>query len=142
MTIDCPQCDTKNRVDSAATGAPVCGKCKEALPWLADAGDADFKAVVEESPLPVLVDFWAPWCGPCRMVSPAVEQIGRDLRGRLKVVKVNTDDNQVLSERFDVRGIPTLVMLKGGKQVDRVSGAMPAPQLRQWVFAAMLAGAR
>jgi thioredoxin 2 len=143
MTVECPSCGTTNRVEPAAKGVPVCGKCKENLPWLTEAGEADFKAVVEESPIPVLVDFWAPWCGPCRMVSPAVEQLGRDLRGRLKVVKVNTDDNPQLSGgKFQVRGIPTLVVLKNGKEVDRVTGALPAPQLRQWIFGALLAAAR
>ena len=131
--IRCVACGKSNRILSASSGAPHCGNCGAALPWLTDAGEADFARVAEQSTLPVLVDFWAPWCGPCRMVSPALEQIANERAGRLKLVKVNTDEAPSLSQRFGVRGIPTLVMLRQGQEVARSVGAQPAPVLRSWV---------
>jgi len=103
------------------------------LPWLTEAGEADYAAVVEQSALPVLVDFWAPWCGPCRIVSPVVEQIAQDRPGRLKLVKINSDTAPSLSQRFGIRGIPTLVLLDHGKELARIVGAHPAPRLNEWV---------
>jgi len=83
--------------------------------------------------VPVLADFWAPWCAPCRMVEPVVERLAVDLAGRLKVAKINTDEEPQLGSRFEVRGIPTLILFRDGKEADRVTGAMPAPELRAWV---------
>ena len=111
----------------------IAGSCGAALPWLTDSSEGDFPAVVEQSTLPVLVDFWAPWCGPCRVVSPVVEQIANDLPGKLKLVKVNTDDAPNLSQRFGIRGIPTLILFDHGKPAGRVTGALGAPALRNWV---------
>jgi thioredoxin 2 len=102
---------------------------------MADSSESDFSAVAEQSSLPVLIDFWAPWCGPCRMVSPALEQIAGEQAGKLKLVKVNTDDAPSLSQRFGVRGIPTLVVMRQGREVARVVGAQPPPALRDWVQA-------
>src|SRR5438132_12696027 len=90
--IGCANCGKMNRVRSAASGVRNCGSCGAALPWLNESGEGDFPAVVEQSTIPRLVDFWAPWCGPCRVVSPTVEQIAKDLPGKIKLVKVNTDD--------------------------------------------------
>jgi thioredoxin 2 len=131
--VTCPKCEQKTRIQSAADGVPHCPKCGEALPWLTDTGASDFNAVVEKSPIPVLIDFWAPWCGPCRMVAPAVERLSNELAGKLKAVKINTDLEPGLQERFGVRGIPTLVLMDGGKERDRVTGAMNAEALRRWV---------
>jgi thioredoxin 2 len=131
--VGCPKCGQKTRIRPAAEGIPHCAKCGAALPWLTDSSGSDFNAIVEKSPLPVLIDFWAPWCGPCRMVAPAVEQLSHELAGRLKAVKVNTDLEPALQERFDVRGIPTLVLMAEGKERDRVTGAMNAEALRRWV---------
>ena len=86
--VRCGHCGQVNRVPAAASGTPRCGKCHEPLPWIADADDATFGAVAEGARIPVIVDLWAPWCGPCRMVSPALEQLARDLAGRVKLVKV------------------------------------------------------
>ncbi|HVD88787.1 MAG TPA: thioredoxin domain-containing protein, partial [Jatrophihabitantaceae bacterium] len=87
--VACTNCHTKNRVPAAAKGVPRCGKCQARLPWVVNASDADFDSVVEAATIPVLVDMWAPWCGPCRMVSPALEQIAGEFAGRLKLVKIN-----------------------------------------------------
>jgi thioredoxin 2 len=135
----CPSCGRRNRVPAAARGTPRCAHCHTPLPWLTEADEASFKAVAEESRLPVLVDLWAPWCGPCRMVGPAVEQLAADLAGRLKVVKINVDDSPAISDRFGVRGIPTLLLLRGGRVADRQVGALPAPALRTWVEEALAA---
>jgi thioredoxin 2 len=94
---------------------------------------ADFNAVAEKSPIPVLIDFWAPWCGPCRIVAPAVEKLSEELAGQMKVVKVNTDLAPELQQRFGIRGIPTLILMDGGAERDRVVGALNLSPLRQWV---------
>jgi thioredoxin 2 len=103
------------------------------LPWLTDVDEADFNTVVEKSPIPVLIDFWAPWCAPCRIVAPSVERLSQELAGQMKVAKLNTDLAPSLQERFGIRGIPTLVLMDGGRERDRVTGAMNLNALRQWV---------
>jgi thioredoxin 2 len=138
--VVCPSCSTKNRVPAVAGGAPRCGSCRRPLPWVVDTSDADFTAVVDESTIPVLVDVWAPWCGPCRMVSPALEQLATELAGTLKLVKVNADEAPEVSRRFEVQAIPTLVLMHHGEVVDRQVGAAPAPALRSWVTAHLPAG--
>jgi thioredoxin 2 len=131
--VACPRCGTKNRVPAARDGIPQCGNCGAPLPWIADAGDADFDEVVNQANVPVLVDLWAPWCGPCRTVSPALERLARDFAGRVKLVKVNVDEAPAVSERFQVRGIPTLLLLNGGEVGARQTGAAPEPALRAWL---------
>jgi thioredoxin 2 len=131
--LACPSCGQKNRVRAGAEGVPHCPTCNKPLPWLAETHATDFITVVEKSPIPVLIDFWAPWCGPCRIVAPAVERLSQELAGRLKVVKLNTDDEPALGQRFGVRSIPTLVLMEGGKERDRVVGAMNVNALRSWV---------
>jgi thioredoxin 2 len=131
--VTCPNCGQKTRVKPAAEGVPHCPKCGRPLPWLTDSGVADFSSVVEQSPIPVLVDFWAPGCAPCRIVAPGVERLSLELAGQLKAVKVNTDDAPALQERFGIRGIPTLILMDGGKERDRVTGALNVNALRQWV---------
>jgi thioredoxin 2 len=135
--IRCPSCGKKNRVPAAADGTPRCGNCAASLPWIVDAGDASFAEIVERANLPVLVDFWAPWCGPCRMVSPALERIASDLAGRIKLVKVNVDAAPGLQQRFGVRSIPTLMVFRGGQVAASQIGAAPAGQLRAWVDQAL-----
>jgi thioredoxin 2 len=135
----CPQCGQKNRVPTAASGTPHCGKCHTPLPWIGDAGDDDFAAVAEEAPVPVLLDLWATWCGPCRMVSPALERLAQAYAGRIKLVKVDVDRAPGLSRRFEVRAVPTLVVLDRGRVVARQSGAAPEPVLRRWLDDALSA---
>jgi thioredoxin 2 len=131
--VVCPNCQKKNRVQGVSRGVPRCAVCHTNLPWVVDATDRDFASVAEEPTISVLVDIWAPWCGPCRMVSPALEQLAAELAGELKLVKVNADDSPQLSRRFDVQAIPTLLLLKGGRVIDRQVGAAPLPTLRSWV---------
>lgn len=131
--VACTSCGQKNRVPAAASGTPRCGTCRAPLPWVVDAGDSDFAELASLATLPVLVDLWAPWCGPCRMVSPALERLAAELAGRLKLVKVNVDEAPVLARRFEARSIPTLVLLWRGRELGRQVGALPPPQLRSWV---------
>jgi thioredoxin 2 len=139
--IQCPHCGRTNRIPAAASGHPRCGNCKRDLPWIVDAGDDDFGVVAEQSPVPALIDFWAAWCGPCRMVSPVLDNLARERAGRIKLVKVDVDRAPRLSGRFDVQAIPTLMIIVGGKVVARQAGAAPAQALRSWVDGA-LAGNR
>ena len=132
-TVACVNCGRTNRVPAAAEGSPRCGNCRAPLPWIAEAGDADFGEVAEQADLPVLVDLWATWCGPCRMVSPALEQVAKDLAGRIKLVKVDIDKSPALARRFEVQAVPTLLILDHGRPVARQTGAAPANTLRQWV---------
>ena len=124
----CASCGKRNRIRPSEKGAPHCGSCGKPLPWVVDATDATFD-IESRSTAAVLVDLWAPWCGPCRFVSPILEELARDFAGRLKVVKVNVDDNPDLARRFDAMSIPTLVVLRGGRVVDRVVGALPKSEL-------------
>lgn len=130
--VACRSCGKKNRVPGSANGRPRCASCHADLPWLVDAAGDDFDAAVR-APVPVLVDLWAPWCGPCRMVAPGVEQAAADLAGRLKVVKVNVDEAPAVSARFGVQGIPTLLLLRRGRVLSRQVGALPADRLVAWV---------
>ena len=133
----CPACGKTNRVPAQAAGRPRCGTCKADLPWIVAAGDADFAAVAEQSPVPVLVDFWAAWCGPCRMVSPVLDKLARERPGRIKLVKVDVDKSPGLSRRFDVQAIPTLMVMVDGKVAARQAGAAPAEVLRSWLDGAL-----
>lgn len=132
MHIACTHCGSTNRVpDERLREDPVCGKCSQAL--LAgepvELTDANFDAVTRRTELPVIVDFWAPWCGPCRMMAPAFEQAAQQLKGRALLVKVNSDDNPQTAARFAIRSIPTLVRLDRGAEAKRQSGALPLGQI-------------
>ena len=135
--VRCPACGTTNRVprEKIEQGLePVCGRCKKPLPVAprpVTVTDATFKAEVERSPLPVLLDLWAPWCAPCRMVTPVLEKLARDLAGRLKVVKLNVDENPATAARFAIQSIPTLLVLKGGQEVDRIVGVQPKAEIKR-----------
>lgn len=128
LHLPCPHCGATNRLPAARIDeAPVCGKCGQ--PLLAgqplDLDDDTFDAVVAATKLPVLVDFWAAWCGPCQMMAPAFKQAAAQLQGRALLVKVNSDDSPQLSQRYGIRSIPTLLRLHGGRETARQSGAVP-----------------
>jgi thioredoxin 2 len=135
--ITCPHCGRRNRVPAAASGYPRCGNCHQPLPWITDAGDNDFAEVAEAASLPVVVDLWAPWCGPCRMVSPALAQVATEMAGRIKLVKVNVDEAPRLQQRFGVQSIPTLLVLRKGEVIARQVGAVPEPAIKNWVNQAL-----
>jgi thioredoxin 2 len=133
--IRCPSCGATNRVpqEKVAQGLkPVCGRCKSYL--LADSKpvtvtDATFASEVERSPVPVLLDMWAPWCGPCRMIAPVLEELSREMAGRVRVAKLNVDENPATAARFNVMSIPTLLVLKGGREMERIVGVQPKTEI-------------
>ena len=134
--VQCPACGATNRVpmDEMKSGRqPVCGRCKTALAVNATGPvpvtDATFADQVEHSTLPVLVDAWAPWCGPCRMIAPVVDHLAAELAGRARVVKLNIDENPVTAKRLDVRSIPMLLVFKGGREIDRIVGVRPKAEI-------------
>ncbi|MFC5998837.1 thioredoxin [Quadrisphaera sp. GCM10027208] len=135
--VTCPSCGKRNRVASPTAGRARCAVCHADLPRLVVADDATFDEVVVDSSVPVLVDLWAPWCGPCRAIAPVLEQVAVDYAGRLKVAKVNADESPQVSARHQVTAIPTLLLYRGGSEVARTVGALPPPQLRAWLDGAL-----
>jgi thioredoxin 2 len=135
LLIRCPACGADNRVprEKIEKGLqPVCGRCKNALPVQGKpitVTDANFAAEIERSPLPALLDMWAPWCGPCRMIAPVVEELATELAGRVRVGKLNVDENPLTAGRFNVRGIPALIVLKEGRELDRIVGVQPKSEI-------------
>lgn len=126
--IRCQSCGARNRVGAIARGVPRCARCKTLLPWLVAADTSTFDAEVAAS-VPVVVDLWAPWCGPCRMIAPVLERLAQQHAGRLKVVKVNVDEEPALGARFAARSIPLLIVWRDGREIDRIVGALPPPAL-------------
>ena len=131
--VVCPNCGRKNRVPNAARGTPHCSNCRQPLPWSVEATDDDFGTIADDATLPVLVDLWAPWCGPCRMVSPVLENLAREYAGRVKLVKVNVDASPATAQRFRAQSIPMLVVLREGGVVAEHVGAAGEQVLRPWV---------
>ena len=134
----CPSCGQKNRLPYGKLTADTrCGKCRQPLPPpgapIEAADAASFDAAVASSELPVVVDFWAPWCGPCRMVAPELERVARSNAGRYVVVKVNTDAVPELGERFGIRSIPTMAVFSGGREAGRTAGARPAAEIEAFI---------
>ena len=129
----CAACGKKNKIRPSERGAPHCGACGEALPWLVNASDGTF-AYEARSSVAVLVDLWAPWCGPCRVVGPMLENMAAEYAGRLKVVKVNVDENPALAQQFQATSIPTLLVIKDEHVVDRIVGALPPNDLKMRLF--------
>jgi thioredoxin 2 len=139
VIVRCENCGKRNRVPAAAKGIPRCANCHQPLPWIAEADDDTFADVVEEATIPVLLDLWAPWCGPCRMVSPALEQLAREYAGTVKLVKVNVDAAPKIAQRFAVQAVPTLMVIRGTQVIARQAGAAPAAVLRTWLDGAFAA---
>lgn len=131
--IACTDCGATNRVPVVTGGKPRCAKCQAFLPWLTDADSGELDQIIQESTIPVLVDLWAPWCGPCRMIAPALVDLSKDRAGSLRVVKVNVDHHPEVSARLAVQGIPTMILFDGGSEVGRQIGALPADRIQAWV---------
>ncbi len=129
----CSACGTRNRTPVVAAGRPRCAKCQTDLPWLVDVTTQEFEEMIDTATLPILIDVWALWCGPCRAVGPMLEQLAQDRAGTLRIAKVNADEEPQLSARLGVQGIPTLVAYKDGVEVSRRVGAMPQDQLEAWL---------
>lgn len=138
VVVQCASCGQRNRLPYGRLGAETrCGKCQTALPPpsapIETPDSAAFEATVEQSSLPVVVDFWAPWCGPCRMVAPELAKVASRNAGRYLIVKVNTDALGDLSERFQIRSIPTLAVFVDGREAGRMAGARPAPEIEAFI---------
>ncbi len=136
----CPHCNATNRVPLDKLQAELsCGQCHASLlnAQPDNLNEAAFNAQLKKSDLPLVVDFWAPWCGPCRMMAPAYEKVSQDMQGKARFVKVNTEDEQGLAAKYSIRSIPTLAVFAAGREVARQPGAMSAPDLARWVSAAL-----
>ena len=134
--IVCPYCDGTNRIPSDKTpNEAKCGRCKKSIldTTPIELSTKNIDQHIKKNDIPVIIDFWAPWCGPCKMMAPNFEQASRNFRARVRFAKVNTEEQQSIAGHFNIRSIPTLILFKDGKEIDRVSGALDANQLTQWI---------
>lgn len=132
----CEKCNRLNRVPLGTNKKPVCGACKSPLPVngaIVEASDTSLQNLISKSPLPIVIDIWAPWCGPCRAFAPTFEYFSKQYAGKVVFVKLNSDQNQQSSGRFGIRGIPTILVFKDGVEVTRQSGVIPREQFSRWL---------
>jgi thioredoxin 2 len=140
LHLVCPHCHSTNRVPSEKLSAqPKCGKCKQPIftGHPVSLSQQSFAQHISRNDIPVLVDFWAPWCGPCKMMAPVFEQAAAQLQPRMQLVKVNTEDEQALAMQYNIRSIPTLAIFKQGREVNRMAGAMDLQNLLRWAQSAL-----
>lgn len=134
--VICDKCNQLNRVRLGTKKEPICGKCQANLPVheaIVKGSDKNLQALIEKSPLPVVVDVWAPWCGPCKSFAPTFEQASTQYAGKVVFVKLNSDENQQMAGRFGIKGIPTTIVFKNGKEATRQSGVIPREQFGPWL---------
>jgi thioredoxin 2 len=132
----CDSCKKINRVSLNENKTPICGNCKSELPIhgaVVEGNDSNLQSLIQKSPVPVVVDVWAPWCGPCRSFAPTFEELSKQFAGQFVFVKLNSDENQQTAGRLGIRGIPTLLIFKQGQEVTRQSGALPREYFSQWL---------
>lgn len=136
MHYTCPSCSTINRLPTNKPAAEAtCGRCKSPLVngLPVDLTDQSFSRFINKNDLPIVVDFWASWCGPCKMMAPVFSKLSEQMQSQLRFAKVNTEEAQQISSQLGIRSIPTLILYHQGKEIDRLAGALPEPQLRQWI---------
>ena len=143
ILLNCPNCGRRNRMRFEGLDRTFrCGQCHHEIPLLGEPvdvrSDLVFDALVGHSAVPVLVDFWAPWCGPCKMVAPEFRKVAQEAAGKFLVAKVNTEEVPSLGARFRVTAIPTMILFRNGLEIGRQAGAMPAPQIRRFIEQAQL----
>lgn len=141
MHTTCPSCGAVNRIPAERTNEQgQCGRCKHDLfnGFPVDLTDSDFARFLQKNDMPVVVDFWASWCGPCQMMAPIFKEVAGDMKFSAHFAKVNTEQAQQISAQFGIRSIPTLIVFQQGKEIDRLAGALPAPQLKQWINQALI----
>jgi thioredoxin 2 len=137
-SVTCERCGRMNRIRSMAECAPHCGSCNSALPWVVDTSDDTYSDIVETSQVPVLIYMCAPWCPPCRRMTPVLEEVAKDLAGQVKLVEVEVDEAPRITELLAVRSVPTLIVIKGGKVLATHVGPAPAVTVRSWAEEALV----